>query len=217
MILSSCITTDYLPRAKRFLETVHHFPNNNIIIIERDRLPSSHSFGIIQHGAFLDFLPPIDEPIIFTDADITIQRPINKWEENVVNTIGDKIGMYPNTVGDTLRVESSRIGLHDWDCKFLDNTCYNTGVLVANPHIFRKLQKEYETLCDQFYLCSSHRSRCQFLINECVYRLQIPIVELPDLFHQNGHFGMPQYCTAKNGIIYRNNARVLFAHAFQSH
>lgn len=50
------------------------------------------------------------------------------------------------------------------------------------------MQRYYEAHCEEFYKCSSHRSRCQFLINWVVNNGDMGFDLLPESIHCHGHF-----------------------------
>lgn len=182
-------------------------------------LPQSHSFKMIQHGAFLDAFPDVDENeiIIISDADIFLQRDFTKEELEKIKQLNDNQIMvgYNAGINDTLMLEVDRLNLvnNTFSGKINNKTIYNTGVMIAKKKVFQKLRIAYEDICGYFYQVCNHRSRCQYLINWCLYRLGIEIVPMSFSMHTNGHFPLPDGCHFVNDVLYWNSEVVMFRHA----
>lgn len=160
--------------------------------------PSNSNF-MSQWGNWLDSLPEVgdDDLLAISDMDIQIQRDFThtEWEE-LEGRLGDnQIGLYWNCgESDSLDAESKRINLSEqWITKYAPADglsrlpCLNCGLMVARAGVFRRLRTVYEAHCAEFYEASSHRSRCQLLVNWCIWKMELEVAVLPAQFHQHGH------------------------------
>lgn len=194
-------------------------------------LPASHSHFMVQHGAFLDAFNDVkgDDLICLTDLDIAIQRDLTEkewgWLEQV--TAGGRLCAYWNGgSGDNLQLEGDRIGLAaEWSARHapdgLDRIpCYNCGVLFGRASAFRQLQGHYERLCGEFYALAPHRSRCQLLINYCVWKWMGGFQTLPEPVHSHAHFAtpdgilLPAGSHVRRGVLCWQGIPVVFLHNF---
>lgn len=162
-------------------------------------LPKTASHYMIQ-DSFLDAFPDVvnDELVILTDADGTYQRDFSDTELQWMDRLEDNdIGVYWNCgPSDTLQAEADRIELSPqlgWkyevslSSRLSDWHCFNCGLMIARASTYRRIQKEYASLCEEFYANTPHRSRCQFLLNYCWHRLGVNVEILPHTFHQHAH------------------------------
>lgn len=228
--IGTAITSNYLSRAMPFVETLHRacrdhkfcvtlgfdipgeierrFPSIRFVRRERDCV---ESFGMIQHGPWLDACPWInpDDLCIFTDADVLIQRSVSESEAASFERYGpDTIGLGDNCGrDDTLAAEAKRIGLEN-RAQYLGNwnkiPCYNCGVIVARASLFNRLRKAYDAESQHFHKQTCARSRCQWLICYLVHKMGLTVDRLGGEFHANGHFGAP------GGCEYDTTGRLLF-------
>jgi hypothetical protein len=194
-------------------------------------LPTSHSHSMIQHGRFLDAFSDVqpDDLICLSDMDVRIQRDVTPeewgWVEEV--TAGGRVCAYWNGgSADTLALEGDRISLNaEWAQKHapegLEGTgCWNCGVMFARAGTFRQLQGHYEALCDEFYAMAPHRSRCQFLINFCVWKRMGGFATLPEPVHSHGHFMqdgaylLPAGSHVRGDFLCWNGIPIAFLHNF---
>lgn len=239
MILISCITEDYLPIALPFLCSLSEIDSVKKKIITVDfavsekykeifkyisfcemKMPDTNSFKMIQHGAFLDSIPDIldDEILIVSDADIFVQRDFYESELRQINSLGDNeifIGVNDGYY-DSLEKEANRIQLYPHEV-FFNNLnknlpLRNCGLMIARVSVLKRIRKEYEKNCLDFYNLTSHRSRCQYLINWCIHKLGIEMVLMSEKIHTNGHFPLSDNCKIINGKLYYNNHIVMFKH-----
>jgi hypothetical protein len=192
-------------------------------------LPATHSNYMIQH-CFMDALPdvPDDDLIVLTDLDLEVQRDLTESEWKWVEALGpDRLAATWNGgSGDNLFYEADRITLaEEWvralDCDVTAIGCMNCGVLAGRAGAFRTLQTHYERLCDGFYAASSHRSRCQWLINYVVHRQMNGFVLLPEQITLHGHFRnekgqllLPIGTELRGRVVTMNGDPVVFLHNF---
>jgi hypothetical protein len=159
-------------------------------------LPPTVSSGMVQ-DSFVDAFSEAadDDLLILTDMDIRIQRDLTeaewKWAEAAIDS--HSIGVYYNCGdGDTLAMEAQRIGLsQQWIERWVpvdlsDVPVRNCGVMVARASVYRQIRKVYGRYYEEF-AASAHRSKCQFLLNFCWWRMGMNVVVLPSQWHQHGH------------------------------
>ncbi len=239
MYLVSCMTEDYVHRTGPYLNSLSNVTGVTKVVacvgfqpsleiksqypdidFRHMELPASHSFGMVQHGCFLEVLQELksDELIILSDMDIIIQRDFTPGERKRFSKYdGQTIGMALNMIPiDTLKWESQRLNLSEKGVKdFLLEPemeyihCYNCGVMVAQKSLFQILKVSYEIWCESFYAQTSHRSRCQFLINWCIQKEGFRIDCLLPEFHSHGHHGIPEGCSIGEDGIFRYGSKVI--------
>lgn len=199
-------------------------------------LPPTHSNYMVQ-DCFLSAFPEIKDIdlVCLVDADIKIQRDFAQAELERIYNYAYHMNIYAYYNGgedDTLAQEAERIDLsNEWKEKYgtigdrtlYDLSCYNCGVMIAEAGVFRKVQKVYAEHCEEFFRASAHRSRCQFLINWCWYKLGLDICLLPHQIHQHGHFRSPDgsICLPasaqpehRGSVLYAGGEPVIFVHNF---
>jgi hypothetical protein len=182
----------------------------------------SQSFGMIQHGRFLDALPHLsdDELINLSDADVLIQRQYTDAEVAFAdaidgNTISAGINSCHAPGGDLLDLEAVRIHypyVRDDGAK-----CWNCGNMLGRVSAFRRIQPWYEEDCQDFYRKAPHRSRCQYHFWHSVYRMSPPMnfVQLPNTWHTHGHYGLPNGARIVNRRLFFDGSLVMFAHCIR--
>lgn len=239
--IGSGITVDYITKARPFLESLNRSrqPNKFIVTLgfsamqdlratypsicftyrERDCV---ENHGMIQHGPWLDACPWIkdDDLCVFTDSDITIQRPISQSEALRFACYGPTmIGLGLNAgTWDNLALEAERIGFRDpygvyRHDEWQKMRCHNCGVIVARAGLFRRLRRLYDAEAPRFYAWTAKRSRCQWLINYLVHQEGWPIDLLGPEIHSNGHFTLQPGCRFDDeGRMFYRDRLVMFRH-----
>lgn len=162
-------------------------------------MPVTVSFGMVQ-DSFISALPelPDDAVVCLTDLDAKWQRDFTEaeWANIEAGCDDNSIWAYWNCgEGDTLALEAERIGLSEEWTKNIPPTptilsstpCYNCGFLIASAGVFRRIQEQYARNYEYFFKQSSHRSRCQFLLNWVWWLLDLNIRLLPPQIHQHAH------------------------------
>lgn len=218
MKLICSVTADYIPKAIPFFGNARCIKSVDLICITykfnacaelQKAYPHfkfvhlapviSESFGMIQHGRFLDAFDPGSDLVCLCDTDILIQRDFNASELAFFEAIEkDTLAVsYNADAMDTIGKEAKRID-YAGDTPDEDKPLYNCGVMVGYQDIFRRVQDEYENDCQDFYSKTCNRSRCQMQFWRAWHRMpgRKQIKLLPKLIHQHGHFGFPKNLTA---------------------
>lgn len=238
--IGTSITVNYLSRALPFLSTLHcckeknkfciclgfhppdwlinHFSTIKFQFMERDVV---ESYGMIQHGPWLDACPWIGDNDLcaFVDSDILIQRGFNDELIRFNNYTNNTIGLTYNAgCDDTLSKEAKRIGLDksynniydgDWD----NIPCYNCGVIIARASVFNKLRVLYEHESSRFHEINKDRSRCQWLICWLIHKMGLEVDDIGPYTHDHGHFGIKDgYYYDSNGNYRYNRKLIMFRH-----
>ncbi len=238
LTLATVITENYLPRARAFLSSLSVVKSAKCFCICNGWYPSSElarefphvtfrylpkhfseSFGMLQHGRCFDALPELsdDDLCLVCDADVIVQRDIDKeqlskWNHYDGNTIGMGWNAGP---GDNLLLEARRIHLGDYGASSQELESipvYNCGVMVARKDLWNKLRDEYEFHCEDFYAHTSHRSRCQWLINWCISKRGFKVDLMPYETHSNGHFGRPSEVDIRGSAAMIGDKIITFRH-----
>lgn len=239
LTLVTLITENYVERARPFLDSLRRLSDKERVCVCLEFIPSlglrqdyphiqfrsmprhwsESSLGIMQQGRWLDALPDVRDDALYmlTDADMVVQRDFTKKEYvRFANYDKGTFGAAWNGgEGDTLMVEADRLGFHDdatwgeWEAI----PCFNTGVLVMRGLAWRRLRDLYESRCERFYKLTSHRSRGQWLMNWCMWRLGMKADVLGGKIHSHGHLGVPKGANLRNGFLYCGDDLVLFRHA----
>lgn len=161
--------------------------------------PPSMSHWMVQ-DSFLNAFPELedDDLVCLTDMDIRIQRDLRSEEWAALEQVcdSDTVAVWWNGGDtDTLEAEGWRIGLRsEWSDTFAPAEglksvpCMNCGVQFARASVFRRVQKCYDWHYEGFYAHTDHRSRCQFLLNWCWWKLGLKVALLPPTIHCHSHF-----------------------------
>jgi len=195
----------------------------------------------------LPFVQP-EDLICLTDTDLVVQRDLTEAEWSQIEAAcadGNFCASWNCGRGDNLWLEKQRIALkQDWLAKAtseIDATnylkydgetkinvlqwyyeqlpCFNCGVLFATAASFRRLQAAYESRCAAFYAATSHRSRCQFLMNYCLWVEGIGVAELPASVHIHGHCGsggLPEGTHWRGEELWVGEEKVVFRHNLEA-
>lgn len=214
--------------------------------------PLTHSHNMVQWGVFLDALPfaQPEDLICLTDTDLVVQRDLTaaEWEQiEAACAEGNFCASWNCGPTDTLFSEGNRIGLSTkWaqrefatleekdllpplepqqrqgDGWLWEVPCFNCGVLFATVSTFRRLQAAYESRCADFYKATAHRSRCQFLINYCLWVEGIGVAELPAAVHVHGHWSdgksvlLPEGSHWRGSDLWVGEEKVVFRHNLEA-
>lgn len=210
--------------------------------------PDTHSHNMVQWGRFLDALPFVqpEDLICLTDTDLVVQRDLTatEWEQiEAACTEGNFCASWNCGCSDNLWAEAQRLKLsRKWLADNLNDLysalvsdgetkldvleysysqlpCFNCGVLFATAATFRRLQAAYESRCADFYAATSHRSRCQFLMNYCLWVEGIGVAELPASVHVHGHCGscgLPEGTHWRGEDLWVGEEKVVFRHNLEA-
>jgi len=243
--VGTCITEDYVEAARpfvrslaqvrdvrRFVVTVgfdwiardrRHFPD-----VEFESMPlgpalehCSPDFVCLQHGAFLPYLPGVDEAdtvLLLDGGDMTLQRDLAAAERTWLTGLDESaIALGPNGgPGDTLRQEFRRLSptvseaTADRVFSGLDWPVYNCGAIAARPPVWRSLAAAYAAAWQARPLFANPRA-CQFLLCWCVRALTLRVASMPLSLHAHGHFGTPAGCYQDGGDRLCHAGQVVFA------
>lgn len=210
----------------------------------RYQRPATHSHNMVQWGVFLDALPfaQPDDLICLTDTDLVVQRGLTATEWSQIEAAcaeGNFCASWNCGPTDNLYAESLRLRLNpEWVGREFDQQgaetngnpdtwlcsipCFNCGVLFATVATFRQLQAAYESRCEEFYKATAHRSRCQFLMNYCLWVEGIGVAELPAAVHVHGHWSdgksvlLPEGSHWRNGELWVGEEKVVFRHNLEA-
>lgn len=177
---------------------------------------------MLQDGGFIRFIPdiPDDEVIIFTDADLRMQRPFTP--EEIAFLAGFKpgeVGCGINQIyGATLDLEFNQ--LHAVQSKgeleqsmpgFRSQRIWNTGFVVAQKATYQKLHEEFVKLRPAVDACFLWHPRVQFALSYLI-GTRFQHVLIPQTLHTHGHCGYPQGVSEENGVLKCGGETVVFRH-----
>jgi hypothetical protein len=175
----------------------------------------------IQHGEFLPYIQGWeDDVILFTDADLRMQRPFSAAELAQLRALepGQVFVGYNAGPKDTLLDEARRLGIktsvEELRAHYgsLDSPCFNWGCVAATRetwericdyyvHHFHGVDHHLQHVAKQQWLLSWITSRC------CDH------VEMPTSFHAHGHYGLDWTgCDYQRGQLCKDGIPVLFRH-----
>ena len=187
------ITLDFeIPR--KYLES---YRSIQFLPVSSSQVKSPNANSCMQHGGFLaalDFLREKDI-LIYTDADIEVQRHISDQELDLLCSFqDDEIGVgYNRSKEDYLLEEAGRLGpaiaMRDLAARYpgIDAlVTYNTGVLVANYATYKRLYDMYNQHWPDFAGLFDHYAKQQWLLSYLVNKHLRPRL-LPSTFHTHGH------------------------------
>jgi hypothetical protein len=171
---------------------------------------------MMQAGQWLDFWKcDPDDIVIFTDADIVLQRPFTLEEIAWFNRLESFGAGINHSEGATLKDELPGVYCMDEALtvekfpNFETRPIYNTGVLAAPRHLLEAVFGVYVELYPSLFECMNHYAAVQWLICYCVGGL----VELmPETLHSHGHFGRKPGVECVDGIWKFNGETIAFAH-----
>jgi hypothetical protein len=211
-----CLPIDWNPTPDGILEDGVYFPRVNSADLQ---IPLNNF--CIQHGEFTNYIPgdPSDV-ILFTDADLVMQRPFNV--EELATLRGLKTGQvfvgYNAGPQDRLGDEAHRLGLKVpletlaewWD---LDLPCFNWGCVAATRETWEAICEIYVENWPIIDAQLHHVAKQQWLLS-AITGNYFDHVEMPTSFHAHYHYGMPEGCEYKNWLVFSGGELALFQHRF---
>jgi hypothetical protein len=240
--LVTAITKNYEEKAKPYFDSIEHNSNMNNIVITLDydselrhryktirfvrgdstKVKSPNINGCIQHGGWLEFLQlPDDDKVIFTDADILMQRGLTAEERGYIDSLqdGSVICSYNAGEHDTMSREWSRLEskddisvINEYFCGEMDFLpCYNTGVLTASVKDWKGIYKAYNYHWHMIDNVLGHYAKQQFLLSCIINLLFQPVIADYD-FHTHGHFPVPYGVTLDDSTAYYKDSIIMFRH-----
>ena len=152
----------------------------------------------LQHGAFLQVLDFVSEEdiIIFTDADIKLQRPFNENEINFFRSITlGEIGVNFNRTDSDLLIEEAErlkpsLPIGEIEKKYSEISSfltYNTGVIVTKYKTYAQLYDLYNKYWPEFEGLFVSNAKQQWLLSYLINKYFKPII-IPDLIHTHGKY-----------------------------
>lgn len=249
IIIGTGVTENYLPKAENYFQSLKvcnsleafcvtlgfvangemqsrhshirfvHLPMNEVQALVSNRC--------LQHGDFIEALLDnlkIDETdiIIYTDADITIQRDLSSYEKERILAYDSKtvgLGLNSNEE-DTLEKEFARlqpkISLEEIlkTCGSLELPIYNTGVIIAKLSVWRMLRKEFVLEWANFEKVFGHYAGQQWLLSWLVRKLNVD--NLKHDIHVHGHFGLPSNINVQHGVTYYKKKPTFLRHHLEN-
>jgi hypothetical protein len=175
---------------------------------------------MLQHGAFLPYLPSLvgtvgadrNEVILFSDADMIMQRPFAPAELALFEGLGlwdVAIGLN-GPRGETLFDEAKLLGpkvhpetLDDLFPGWAELLAWNTGFVAARRSAWQRLYDMCRALLPIAEACFEHYAAVQWVMCYAVQKW-LKHVELPQTIHCHGCWGMPV------GASFDDEGRVLF-------
>jgi hypothetical protein len=204
-------------------EYVERYPRIRFLPISSSMIQSPNDNSCMQHGGFLSALNFVRETdiLIYTDADIELQRPLGDSELELLRGFQDgDVGVgYNESKEDYLSLEAQRlkptVPLEDLSARYADIdklVTYNTGVLVANAGTYARLYDLYNQHWPDFAPLFHHYAKQQWLLSYLInkhFRSRL----LTSTFHTHGHRPVARRVTGEVGYkLCIGPELVLFSH-----
>lgn len=172
---------------------------------------NSNPHKMLQHGEFLQYLDDIwdDEVVIFTDADLLMQRQFT--DEEIAFLEGFKPGQIGCGInqfyGATLDIEfdmlkpiQTKDELELSMPGFRTQRIWNTGFIVAQKSTYQRLYEEFLKLRPAIDACFLWHPRFQFALSYLI-GTQFEHVDIPLSMHAHGHCGWPAGVRGQDGVL----------------
>lgn len=243
LILATSTNEAYWPRAEKCLRSYAEYsqldnwalcidcdPDPNFCFfhdftfnrVNSSELPLPLNNWCLQDGSFLPYIPgDPSEVIIYTDADLTMQRPFSDAELATLRNLqpGQFFVGYNAGPSDTLADEACRLGMKksyaELDDMFgpLKFSCFNWGCVAATRETWERICAIYVRLFPVVDQYLNHVAKQQWLLSWIVseYFTHIP---MPTSFHCHRHYEIPEGCEFAAGKVYSRGYLSLFAHKF---
>jgi hypothetical protein len=209
----------YLQKSMTYLETMNCFSSVNNIVITLDfdiastlreklnnikfirinsgQIQSPNPNTCMQHGAFLEVVDFIndDSIIIFTDTDITIQRPFNESELQLLRDCKDgDVFVNLNMSEEQTLLKDTEISPPNIDVSELTKKypeiatfkSYNTGVICANCRTYKRIYQQYNQYWPAFSPLFDGHVKQQFLLTYIIQK-HFHLRLLPYVIHSQAH------------------------------
>lgn len=238
MILVTGCNEPYLPRMQAYLASLQQYADYPVKLvtvgfdwaspfdkISTAELPRERNNGApdttesIQHGSFLQLFKD-DDLYLYTDGDMTLQRPLSLAERDWLNKFGDNTASAGwNRTGESLEECINLIGplvdtaeiyrrfpgdLSVWPS-------LNIGVLAMRRPAWEKIYKAYLCKWELAGETFRHQARQQWLVCYLIFALELDFQMMPWSFHAHGHFGLPPGVNF-DGQVYYGGQLVAFRH-----
>ena len=239
------INESFLPSARAYIGTMHRNSNvRNVVItldfeapkVYREKYSSVKFIEIssaqvkspnlnlcMQHGGFLAALNFVGESdiIIYTDADIKMQRSFSDAELEMLSSFDDDdIGVgYNESKDDFLSKEAERlkptISIEALEVKYpgiFELPTYNTGVLVANYSTYSRLYRIYNQHWEDVKGTFEKAAKQQWLLSYLINRHFQPRI-LPEIIHTHGKYPVERRVKCEAGYKFHIGSElVVFNH-----
>lgn len=229
-----------MPRTEKFLKSVNrHSQIENILLtldfdgpddfkyietirLDTDKLPLPLNNFCVQDGQFLPYIPgDTTDTILFTDADLIMQRPFSEEElERLRNLENGQIFCGWNAgPRDTLIDEAFRLGIKSSVPGLLrtfgglGSPCFNWGCVAATRRTWEDICRKYIERWEMVDEHLNHVAKQQWLLSWLTSRF-FEHVYMPPSFHAHNHYGMPEGCEYKGGLVWCEGKKALFQHRF---
>lgn len=174
---------------------------------------SHHARYMMQSGQFLDCFDCHKRDIIlFTDADIILQRSFFDKELNWLKRLRNFSAGVNRVEGETLADEAPRLMLSDpvlLEYEYPDyqiKPIYNTGVVAAPRWVWETMFERYVERFPALFSCFGHYAAVQWLMCYCMGEVE----PMHGNFHSHGHFGWPEGVTKEfDTVLYNGNVVAL--------
>lgn len=232
MILLTAFDEGYCePFGNRFINSLHtyaKFPFKRIVpggkhpedldYFEIPADPTGMPKGMFQHGAFLPHIN-YDGVILFTDADMSMQRELSLDELELLSNIKDGevaagINRFP---GETLADEYPRLGPTltvegIYGGAFRSAHCYNTGFVAATRSTWEAIYRKFMELWPEVNRMFTNPAKVQFGICLAVSILNLKVVDLPLSLVSHGHSGWAPGVVVEDGVAKFDGQVIAFEH-----
>jgi hypothetical protein len=224
----------YLRKSMTYLETMNRYSNvNNIIVtldfdivselrerlnkikfvrINYEQVKSPNSNKCMQHGAFLEVLDFIgsESIIIFTDTDITIQRPFTEPQLQLLRSCQDgdvfvNLNMSEEqTLLEDIKLWPANIATNELIKKypeFPEFRSYNTGVICTKHKTYKQLYQKYNQYWSDFSHLFDAYVKQQMLLSYLIQKY-FHLRSLPYIIHSQAYSLPIKKCSNKKRIGY---------------
>jgi hypothetical protein len=219
----------YLQKSMDYLETMNRYSNvNNIIVtldfditpelkiklnntkfvrINSEQVKSPNPNKCMQHGAFLEVLGFISDEsvIIFTDTDITIQRPFSESQLQLLKSCGDKDVFVNANISEeqTLLMETQGLSLNTDIAEIAKKypeisefKGYNTGVFCTRCKTYKQIYQLYNQYWPAFAPLFDTHVKQQILLSYMIQK-HFRHRPLPYVIHANACSAPILECSTK--------------------
>jgi hypothetical protein len=202
------------------------FPNIHFSPIASAALRLPLNNYCIQHGEFTEAIPgDPDDVILFTDADIQMQRPFKEEELELMRSLqfNDVVVGYNEGPRDTLLTEARRLfpripmsSIEEkFTARFPDGPplTYNVGAVIARRDTFERLTNLYCVGYPVMEKVFEHKARQQWYISWLLAAKEFNVQIMAQSFHTHGHYALPKGAgTRPDGLLWFNDEIVLLRH-----
>jgi hypothetical protein len=189
----------------------------DVITIDSSQVSGLPETQCLQHGAFTECIRlALDDIVVFTDADMVMQRALVQREIDWLHGIGPgqvAVG-YNADETETLAEEATRLRRNEFchpERDWYEAICYNTGVVAARYDTWMRLYNDFLQIYQTYYPMFGHWARQQWVISLVIHRMFEPVV-MPYTFHMHGHYPLPKGGYKVDNTAYYKDEKVLLRH-----